>query len=90
MPAPTVPPAPVGPFSPAQLPGKGLAQHPFFYAGEWNHPKPEQEMFIVRDGKVVYDLNGLTRPEWTTLPKGYLRQGDAAWDAITPALRRRQ
>src|SRR5215510_3097299 len=24
----------------------------------------------LRDGKVVYDLNGITRPEWTTLPPG--------------------
>jgi len=39
----------------------------------------------IRDGKVVYDLNGLTRPDWTTLPKDYMRQGDARWDAITPA-----
>ena len=43
----------------------------------------------LRDGKVVYDLNGITRPEWTTLPKGYNRAGDAAWDAITPAARKR-
>ncbi len=39
----------------------------------------------LRDGKVVYDLNGITRPEWTTLPKGYTRVGDAAWDTVTPA-----
>ena len=39
----------------------------------------------LRDGKVVYDLNGITRPEWTTLPKDYRQTGDAAWDAITPA-----
>jgi dihydroorotase len=38
----------------------------------------------VRNGKVVYDLNGITRPEWTTLPKNYLRTGDARWDAVTP------
>ncbi len=43
----------------------------------------------LRDGKVVYDLNGITRPEWKTLPKGYVRQGDAVWDAVTPATRRR-
>jgi dihydroorotase len=43
----------------------------------------------LRDGKVVYDLNGITRPEWTTLPKGYTRVGDAAWDTITPAPRKR-
>lgn len=43
----------------------------------------------VRDGKVVYDLNGITRPDWTTLPKNYTRTGDAAWDAVTPAPRKR-
>ena len=37
----------------------------------------------VRNGKVVYDLNGLSCPDWTTLPPNYLRQGDAAWDAVT-------
>ncbi len=42
----------------------------------------------VRNGKVVYDLNGMTRPEWTTLPADYTRTGDAAWDAISPAPRR--
>src|ERR1044071_1322018 len=39
----------------------------------------------LRDGKVVYDLNGITRPEWTTLPANYRQTGDAAWDAVTPA-----
>ena len=39
----------------------------------------------IRNGKVVYDLNGITRPEWTTLPKGYTQTGNTAWDAITPA-----
>jgi hypothetical protein len=39
-------------------PGNGLAQHPFFYPGEWNHRKTNQTIFVVRDGKVVwtYDL----------------------------------
>ncbi len=39
----------------------------------------------LKDGKVVYDLNGITRPDWTTLPPGYRQSGDAKWDAITPA-----
>jgi len=55
-------PAPAGPqssvpaasISPAVLPGKGLAQHPFLYAGEWDTRKPLQSMFLVRDGKVVW------------------------------------
>jgi dihydroorotase len=28
----------------------------------------------LKDGAVVYDLNGRTRPEWTTLPPGYKKQ----------------
>ena len=43
------------PFSPAVLPGNGLAQHPFLYTGEWDTRKPdEQSIFIVRDGKIVW------------------------------------
>ena len=34
------------------LPGKGLEEHPFLYAGEWDHRHAEQTIFIVRDGKV--------------------------------------
>jgi dihydroorotase len=39
----------------------------------------------LRDGKAVYDLNGITRPDWNTLPKDYRQTGDARWDALTPA-----
>ncbi len=39
----------------------------------------------LRDGKVVYDLNGVTRPDWETLPRNYTETGDARWDAINPA-----
>lgn len=35
----------------------------------------------VRDGKVVYDLNGLSRPDWRTLPRDYRATGDPRWDA---------
>ena len=41
----------------------------------------------LRDGKVVYDLNGATRPDWNTLPKDYRQTGDARWDAISPSRR---
>jgi dihydroorotase len=34
----------------------------------------------VRNGRVVYDLNGITRDDWDKLGK-YLAQGDARWDA---------
>jgi dihydroorotase len=42
----------------------------------------------IRNGKVVFDLNGITRPDWRTLPADYRQTGDAAWDAVTPAPRR--
>jgi dihydroorotase len=39
----------------------------------------------LREGKVVYDLNGITRPDWDKLPKDYRQTGDLRWDALTPA-----
>jgi hypothetical protein len=41
-------------YAPAVLPGKGLAQHPFLYTGEWDYRKADQTMFVVRGGKVVW------------------------------------
>lgn len=41
----------------------------------------------LRDGKVVWDLNGITRDDWTTLPAGYGTQGDPRWDAYAPTPR---
>jgi len=38
----------------------------------------------VRAGKVVYDLNGLSRPDWQSLPAGYGQTGDARWDGLNP------
>jgi len=39
----------------------------------------------IRNGLVVYDLNGITRPDWRTLPKNYMETGDSRWDGVTPA-----
>jgi dihydroorotase len=36
----------------------------------------------LRDGRVVHDLNGLGRPDWTTLSKDYRATGDPRWDGI--------
>jgi hypothetical protein len=52
--APTVAAPPAVPLSPAVLPGRGLAQHDFLYAGEWDTRKTEQSMFLVRGGKIVW------------------------------------
>jgi hypothetical protein len=41
------------PSFPAVLPGKGLAQHDFFYAGE----AKTQDMYLVRKGKVVWEFH---------------------------------
>jgi hypothetical protein len=39
----------------AKLPGKGLAQHPFLYCGEWqNQSLDQQTMYLVKKGKVVW------------------------------------
>ena len=35
----------------------------------------------LKDGKIVYELNGLSRPDWTTLPADYKGTGDPKWDA---------
>jgi dihydroorotase len=35
----------------------------------------------LKDGKVIYELNGLSRPEWSTLPKDYKTTGAPTWDA---------
>jgi len=35
----------------------------------------------LKDGKIVYELNGLGRPEWTTLPADYTNTGAPTWDA---------
>ncbi|HWJ55234.1 MAG TPA: amidohydrolase/deacetylase family metallohydrolase [Vicinamibacterales bacterium] len=35
----------------------------------------------LKDGRIVYELNGLSRPDWTTLPADYKNTGDPAWDA---------
>jgi dihydroorotase len=34
----------------------------------------------LRDGKIVYDLNGLARPDWETLPRDYKSTGHPRWD----------
>jgi dihydroorotase len=39
----------------------------------------------VKGGKIVYDLNGISRPDWKTLPKDYKMVGDPRWDGLNPA-----
>jgi hypothetical protein len=51
--------ASVAPVAPAILPGKGLAEHDFFYAGE----SRAERMYIVRDGKIVWSYTHPGRGE---------------------------
>src|SRR5205085_9307917 len=39
---------------PEVLPGSGLKQHDFLYAGGWDTRKDTQTIFRVKDGKVVW------------------------------------
>jgi dihydroorotase len=38
----------------------------------------------VHNGKIVYDLNGISRPDWKSLPKNYTAIGDSRWDGLNP------
>jgi hypothetical protein len=49
----------VSPNAPVDLPGKGLAEHDFFYAGE----AKQERMFIVRKGAVVWSYTHPARGE---------------------------
>ena len=67
--APEAPPD----YAPVELPGKGLAQHPFLFAGEWDFRKPDQTIFMVRGGQVVWTYSIPIK-----LPDGTLQEwGDA-------------
>ncbi len=39
----------------------------------------------IKGGKMVYDLNGISRPDWRTLPHNYTNIGDPRWDGLNPA-----
>ncbi|MFB3828180.1 MAG: amidohydrolase/deacetylase family metallohydrolase [Bryobacteraceae bacterium] len=52
--------------------------------------KLECEMTIL-EGRIVWDLNGMAREDWETLPPGYTAQGNGIWDGvISPGLRSRK
>ncbi len=45
----------------------------------------------VKDGQVVFDLNGRTREDWRSIePLNYPSQGDSRWDGILHRRRRRR
>jgi hypothetical protein len=50
---PAAPTAPAGPVAPAVLPGKGLAEHDFFYSGEAR----QRKAYIVRKGQIAWSYD---------------------------------
>jgi dihydroorotase len=42
----------------------------------------------LRDGKIVFDQNGLGRPDWASLPPNYRDTGDSRWDGTRRRSRR--
>jgi hypothetical protein len=58
------------------LPGNGLSQHPFLYAGEWQDQKmTDQKMYIVKNGKIVWTFTMGTYGEFgdaTMLSNGHI------------------
>ncbi|HXJ40344.1 MAG TPA: amidohydrolase/deacetylase family metallohydrolase [Bryobacteraceae bacterium] len=54
------------------------------YGARMSGTKRLQSELTLRNGKVVYDLNAISRPDWETLPKNYRRTGDPRWDAVSP------
>ena len=54
------------------------------YGARMNSNQKFECQMTIKDGKIVYDLNGVSRPEWTTLPKGYTAVGDSRWDRLNP------
>jgi len=53
--APTPTPYP----APAVLPGRGLAEHPMLYVGEWC-----RTLSVVNEGKVIWTYSANTKGEW--------------------------
>ena len=54
------------------------------YGARMNGTQKFECEMTVKGGKVVYDLNGLSRPDWRTLPKNYKAIGDPRWDGLNP------
>jgi dihydroorotase len=55
------------------------------YGARMNGNRKFVSELTVKGGKVVYDLNGISRPDWRNLPPNYTAAGDARWDALNPA-----
>ena len=73
--------------APADVTVLGLQSGRFGFVDSWGGRIRSDKKLVcamtLRDGKVVYDLDGLARPDWETLPRGYRTPGDPRWDAYS-------
>jgi dihydroorotase len=75
--------------SPADISVLRVVHGDFGFTDTYGARMDGHEKFIcemtVKDGKIVYDLNGISRPEWDKLPPNYTEVGDPRWDRLNPA-----
>ncbi|HSU58486.1 MAG TPA: amidohydrolase/deacetylase family metallohydrolase [Bryobacteraceae bacterium] len=75
--------------SPADVSVLRLAKGDFGFTDMYGARMDGNQKFVcemtVKGGRVMYDLNGISRPDWKTLPKDYTNIGDPRWDGLNPA-----
>jgi dihydroorotase len=75
--------------SPADVSVLSVETGHFGFTDGYGAHMPGHQKFVcemtVKNGKIVYDLNGISRPEWDKLPPHYTAVGDPRWDSLNPA-----
>jgi dihydroorotase len=75
--------------SPADISVLRVSHGDFGFTDTYGARMDGHEKFVcemtVKGGKIVYDLNGISRPEWDKLPPNYTEVGDPRWDGLNPA-----
>ncbi|HMF79547.1 MAG TPA: amidohydrolase family protein, partial [Bryobacteraceae bacterium] len=77
--------------SPADVSVLRVEQGDFGYVDMYGTRKADNRKFLceltIKNGQVVYDLNGLGRPAWDKIQGNYKYQQDPRWDATGPPTR---
>jgi dihydroorotase len=79
----------LSPGAPADVAVLRLAKGDFGFVDVYGARKRGTQKLVgeltVRDGKVVWDLNGISREDWDKLDPHYTSQGDRRWDGTLGA-----
>jgi dihydroorotase len=74
--------------SPADVSVLSVETGHFGFTDGYGARMPGHQKFVcemtVKNGKIVYDLNGISRPEWDKLAPNYTAVGDPRWDSLNP------